>query len=193
MEGYSSRFGDMKSHFVLTSAFVFALMSSCALGAAQQTSSATQPSSGTASQDSKPAEPSAQSNSRSSNTSTPTQSKKKKKSKHKAVPKKTADTGPRRVVVRGGSTADSGGTLSRGLSNDEAAHQREKTAQLLQSTDANLKSMSGRQLTANQQDAVRQINSYMEQSKTATQDGDLQRARNLAEKARLLSDALSHQ
>jgi hypothetical protein len=41
-----------------------------------------------------------------------------------------------------------------------------------------------------QQDSVSQIRKYMEQAKTAEDEGDVQRAQNLASKALMLSDDL---
>jgi hypothetical protein len=79
--------------------------------------------------------------------------------------------------------------LSPGLS-PQASQQSERTKQLLASSDANLKKISGRQLDESQQDTVKQIKSYMDQAKTAANDGDVQRAYNLAVKANLLSAEL---
>ncbi len=76
------------------------------------------------------------------------------------------------------------------MSAGDAQEQRAGTQQLLQLADVNLKVVTGRALTPDQQDMVRQINMYMEQSRRASDEGDLVRARNLAVKARLLSDAL---
>ena len=61
---------------------------------------------------------------------------------------------------------------------------------MLESTEANLKKIAGRQLTPNQQDMVNQIRQFMDQSKTAAEAGDLERARTLAWKAQLLSEEL---
>ena len=74
---------------------------------------------------------------------------------------------------------------------DQAAHDQRTTEQLLQLTNVNLKDLNGRTLTPNQRDMLRQINTYMEQSRQATREGDVVRARNLAIKAHLLSDALT--
>ena len=68
--------------------------------------------------------------------------------------------------------------------------QSENTKQLLAASDLNLNKISGRQLTPTQQDTVKQIKSYMEQSRNARDDGDVQRAYNLALKANLLSAEL---
>jgi hypothetical protein len=95
--------------------------------------------------------------------------------------------------VRRGSTSDTGGQLEPGVSGAEAAHQRHTTEQLLESTDSNLKRIGQRKLNADQQDMVRQISFYMSQARAADREGDLQRARNLALKAHMLSDELARQ
>jgi hypothetical protein len=61
---------------------------------------------------------------------------------------------------------------------------------MLATTEANLKKITGQQLDSSQQDMVNQIHQFMEQSKAAVTDGDLERARTLAWKAQLLSDEL---
>jgi hypothetical protein len=61
---------------------------------------------------------------------------------------------------------------------------------MLAATEANLKKISEQQLNSNQQDMVTQIRQFMQQSKAAVADGDLERARTLAWKAQLLSDEL---
>jgi len=97
-------------------------------------------------------------------------------------------------VVPHGSTDDPKVHLSPGQNQEQASHQIEITRQLLATSDANLKKISGRQLTANQQDTVKQIKSYMEQANTALngENGqDVQRAYNLAMKANLLSAELA--
>lgn len=80
--------------------------------------------------------------------------------------------------------------LSPGPNSGQTA-QLKSTNDLLTTSDENLKTISGRQLTASQQDTVKQIKSYMEQAKTAANDGDVQRAHNLAVKANLLSAELA--
>ena len=100
------------------------------------------------------------------------------------------ETGPTKTVVRNGSAADPTVDLSPGLSPQQASRQMESTNQLLAASDANLKKISGRDLNANQQDTVKQIKNYMEQSRTAATGGDVQRAYNLAVKANLLSAEL---
>lgn len=61
---------------------------------------------------------------------------------------------------------------------------------MLETTDANLKKIAGRQLNSNERDEVSQIRQFMSQSKTAADEGDLERARTLAWKAQLLSEDL---
>ncbi len=76
------------------------------------------------------------------------------------------------------------------MSSEQAARQRQTTSRLLSSTDNALKQISGRQLNDDQQETVTQIRKFMELSKAADKDGDLQRAYKLALKAHLLSDGL---
>jgi hypothetical protein len=61
---------------------------------------------------------------------------------------------------------------------------------MLGATETNLKKIADRQLTPTQQDMVTQIHEFMDQSKTAVQSGDLDRAHTLAWKAQLLSEEL---
>jgi hypothetical protein len=75
----------------------------------------------------------------------------------------------------------------------QALQQAETAKQLLISAEANLKRISADQLTPTQQETVKQINRYMEQSREAAKGGDPQRAYNLAVKANLLSaDLVGH-
>ncbi|PYX07583.1 MAG: hypothetical protein DMG88_13605 [Acidobacteria bacterium] len=97
---------------------------------------------------------------------------------------------PKTRVVRRGSTTEPTIQFSPGLTQGQAAAQRQSTTQLLAGAEANLKKISNRQLVPSQQGSVNQIRKYMEQAKTADASGDLQRAHNLAFKARLLSDEL---
>jgi len=111
---------------------------------------------------------------------------KKRNSKRKAAAQDA--TGPRKKVVRNGSTADPVVQLAPSVTDQQASQQRQSTTQLLAATDANLNKISARQLTSSQQDMVTQIRNYVQQAKAAENAGDLQRARNLAFKAQLLSD-----
>ena len=96
---------------------------------------------------------------------------------------------PPRIVIQEGGTDDSAGQISTAIGHDEATHRRLTTAQLLESTETNLRNLK-RTLTADEQATVAQIRDYMEQSRTATAQQDLVRAHNLALKAHLLSDEL---
>jgi len=117
---------------------------------------------------------------------------KKKHHKRKVVATKPGSD-PGKRVVRNGSTTEPVIQLSPGLSDNEASSERQNTSQLLTTADTNLQKMSGRQLNTTQQDVVSQIRKYIEQAKQAETAGDLQRAHNLALKARLLSDDLVRQ
>jgi len=112
----------------------------------------------------------------------------------KAVaPASTPATGtPPKTVVRNGSAADPTVDLSPAPGPQEASR-AQAYKQLLATTDANLQKISGRQLSPDQQDTVKQIKSYMEQAEGAAKDGDVQRAYNLAVKANLLSAELAGQ
>jgi hypothetical protein len=117
---------------------------------------------------------------------------KKHRPAHKAAtPAATPATGtPTKTVVRNGSAADPTVDLSPAPGPQEASRAQAYN-QLLATTDANLQKISGRQLSADQEDTVKQIKSYMEQAKGAAKDGDVQRAYNLAVKANLLSAELA--
>lgn len=96
----------------------------------------------------------------------------------------------KKKIVRKGSTGEPTTQLAPGITVEQAARQRETTYRLLNSSDNALKQLSGRQLNNDQQEAVTQIRKFIEQSKAADKDGDLQRAYKLALKAHLLSDGL---
>lgn len=96
---------------------------------------------------------------------------------------------PPRKVVRNGGSDELPVQLTGGTSADESLH-KSSTEQLRVATEENLKKVEGHQLSASQQDMKNQINQFMQQSKTAAADGDVDRAHNLSLKARLLSDEL---
>jgi hypothetical protein len=97
---------------------------------------------------------------------------------------------PSKVIVRQGGTAEPTVQLGGGPAGDEATQKRNVVNQLLGLTDANLKKIAGRQLAPNEQDTVTQIQQFSDQSRTARDAGDLERARVLAWKAELLSEDL---
>ena len=115
----------------------------------------------------------------------------KRRPAHKPVHKKTPQTQSGKVVVRNGGAKEGTPELAPGTSKEQQLHKRENTNQLLATTDANLKSVAGRQLTPAQQSMMEQIRTYMTQSKAASNSGDLDRAHTLAYKAHLLSDELA--
>ena len=96
-----------------------------------------------------------------------------------------------KVVVRNGATKDNSGQLAPAMTQEQEFHSRENTAQLLATTDSNLKAITGRQLSDAQQSMLDQIRAYVRQSKDASDAGDLPRAHTLAYKAHLLSDELA--
>ena len=95
---------------------------------------------------------------------------------------------PSKVIVRQGGTAEPSIQLAGGAAS--ASQQRDTANQLLGTTEANLKKIASRQLTSDQQNMVDQIRQFMEQSKEAAGDGNLDRARTLAWKAQVLSEEL---
>jgi hypothetical protein len=106
------------------------------------------------------------------------------------APKPTGTT-PAKTVVKNGGTNEPIVDLSPDVNQKQASEQAVRTNQFLASSDANLKKISGRQLSASQLDTVKQIQSYIDQSKKAANDGDVQRAYKLAVKANLLSAELA--
>ncbi len=114
------------------------------------------------------------------------------KSKHHTHKKKSAPPSdpPEKVVVRDGSTSEPDVKLSRPMSPKQSSNQLKNTDDLLAGTESNLKQISGRTLNATQQETVKQIHLYMDQARKAIDEGDLDRGRNLAFKAHLLSDDL---
>jgi hypothetical protein len=109
------------------------------------------------------------------------------------VTKVTPPAPPRIVIQQGGANdPPSNASVTPLLAHDDTAHNQASTAQLMDSTEANLGTIK-RQLSADEQSIVLQVRDYMKQSKQATTDGDLLRARNLALKAHLLSDELVKQ
>ena len=111
--------------------------------------------------------------------------------KSQAPASKPTGTSPATTVVKNGGTVEPTVDLSPEVTQKQASEQTVRTNQLLASSDANLKKISGRQLSASQQDTVKQIQSYMDQAETAKKNGDMQRAYNFAVKANLLSAELA--
>ena len=71
----------------------------------------------------------------------------------------------------------------------QVLHQKEDTARMVDATENALKGIN-RSLNDEEKSMRSQIQSYLQQSRKATGDGDFERAYNLAKKAQLLADAL---
>jgi ElaB/YqjD/DUF883 family membrane-anchored ribosome-binding protein len=80
--------------------------------------------------------------------------------------------------------------IAAALPSAEINRQKTKTAQIVESTENSLKNIS-RPLTDEEKSMRAQIQSYLQQSRKATTDGDFERAYNLAQKAQLLAEALN--
>jgi len=76
------------------------------------------------------------------------------------------------------------------MTDEQTAKTRAANTDLLNQANANLQKVTGRSLSAEQQETADQIKKFVEQAKAADQEGDLQRAGTLANKAKLLSDSL---
>lgn len=116
----------------------------------------------------------------------------KKSRRRKSVKKQAAaadPAGPKKIVVRQGSTSDPAVVLTPG-GPAGGRYSPQMTAELLSATDANLKEATSKPLTATQEETVSQIKVFMEQANEAVKAGDLDRGHNLAIKAHLLSDDL---
>lgn len=102
-----------------------------------------------------------------------------------------ANCPPAKTVVHEGGTSEPAIQLVGGAGGQQAADQRLTTDQLVGSTQENLQKIAGRQLDANQQEMLKQIQQFLDQSKAAVAAGDVERGHNLAMKAHLLSDELA--
>jgi hypothetical protein len=105
-------------------------------------------------------------------------------------PQQQANAKPPRIVIQEGSAAAPQGDITSPIAHDEATHRRLSTAQLLQSTEDNLRGLKP-PFSADEQATVAQIRDYMEQARSANAQNDVVRAHNLALKAHLLSDELA--
>jgi hypothetical protein len=82
--------------------------------------------------------------------------------------------------------------LSPALSPQDQARAQADVNDGLQTARQNLASVSARRMNTTQQDIADKVRSFMEQTRDAMTAGDWNRARNLAEKARVLSIELVH-
>jgi len=83
-------------------------------------------------------------------------------------------------------------TVAAAISTDLANKQKDDTAHMVDATENVLKNLT-RQLSDEEKAMRTQIQSYLQQSRKATVDGDYERAYNLAKKAQVLADALNKQ
>ncbi len=96
----------------------------------------------------------------------------------------------RKIVVRQGGANEPATQIVPGMTPAEVARERQSAEQWLQSTANELPRLADRPLDAQQQETVGQIRNYMNGARGALQEGDVSRARTLAEKAHLLADDL---
>lgn len=123
-------------------------------------------------------------------TATVTKPKPKRRAARKPVPPAaTSPSEKTKTTVNEGGTIPPAEQLSAGIPQGEATRQRQSAAQLRQNTENNLRSIT-RQLSNDEQAMVQQIRTYLAQSRSADNDGDTERAYNLALKAHLLSGEL---
>jgi hypothetical protein len=97
------------------------------------------------------------------------------------------DCPPPKIVVRQGGTTEPSIQLAGG---DQASQKRVAANQMLGSTEENLKKIAGLQLTDVQKGTVVQIRQFVDQSKAALAEGDIERGNTLAWKAQVLSEDL---
>ncbi len=125
---------------------------------------------------------------------TPSKSASSSNASNSAQKKSAATSGsacpPTKVIVQQGSTSEPSIELVGGAAGPQASDERNTANKMLETTEANLKKMDGAQLDSSQQDIVKQVHQFIDQSKAATTAGDLDQARTLAWKAELLSEEL---
>jgi hypothetical protein len=96
---------------------------------------------------------------------------------------------PPKKAVENSSTQNQSGQLTASVNRDQALHQQVDTVQLITAAENTLRNIT-RPLNSDEQAIVQHIRSYIKDSQTATNAGDLERAYNLAFKAHQLSDEL---
>jgi hypothetical protein len=116
-------------------------------------------------------------------------SKRKRKTRRKAAPT-GGDGEPHKVVIHRGGTNEPVAQIVPGVTQEEAARQRESAGQLLVAAETDLKELAARSLKPHQEQLIVQIRQYMDGARSALKESDPQRAHTLALKAYLLSDDL---
>jgi hypothetical protein len=114
----------------------------------------------------------------------------KKKKHHAAAPAANSDSSNSTKVVRNGSTSEPIVAISPAETQQQAIQELSTTNQLLTNADANLRQLSRRQLTEDEEGTVKQIQVYIQQARAAVKNGEAQRAYILANKADMLSTDL---
>jgi len=174
----------------MAAALILNMPAGASLGTKQSDVSAPQPSQD---QHSSPDAQPPDNNSQTSATNQATKEGQKPASKrHKpSLSQKPPDGGPRKIVIRRGSTPEATAQLAPGMSEQKANQQRQNTELLLTTTESSLQQLETRTLNARDQETMSQIRNYMAGSRSALKDNDPQRAHTLAFKAHLLADELS--
>jgi hypothetical protein len=97
---------------------------------------------------------------------------------------------PQKIVVREGGAREPASQIVPGMTPSEAERERQSAERWLNLTVEQLKQLSARSLQPQEQETVEQIRNYMAGARSALREGDVRRARTLAEKAHLLVDDL---
>jgi hypothetical protein len=97
---------------------------------------------------------------------------------------------PIKVIVTQGSTTEPSIEVAGGASGAQASNERNTAIQMLETTEANLKKVEAGQPDSNQQEMIKQVRQFIDQSKAANSAGNLDQAKTLAWKAQLLSEEL---
>ena len=115
---------------------------------------------------------------------------KKPKRHRKTVPANTATNTPPKPAPKAETVApDTNVQITAEIPQNVANARRQQTEGLLQAAETNLKKIN-RTLTDGEESMQRQVRNYITQSRLAMQDGDLDRAYQLASKAQQLSQEL---
>jgi hypothetical protein len=115
-----------------------------------------------------------------------TPARRKKTKQHSATPASSSGTGSTKVIRNGG-TSEPIVAISPAESQQQAIQELSTTNQHLANADANLRELSRRQLSEDDEGTVKQIQVYMQQARAAVKNGEAQRAYVLANKADMLS------
>jgi len=103
---------------------------------------------------------------------------------------KPANGSGKTIVDNNAKPTDSNVQISAEVPQNVANQRRQQTEDLLNTAEANLKRVT-RSLTDGEQSMQRQVRNFITQSRLAIQDGDFERAYNLATKAQQLSQELA--